>query len=73
MASQIGNTGDLEQKVEIRGEDEVAQLARTFNNMVLYLREMAGISEAIAGGDLSVKVNQPALIRAIRWAKPSVK
>jgi methyl-accepting chemotaxis protein len=57
VASQIGNTGDLEQKVEIRGEDEVAQLARTFNNMVLYLREMAGISEAIAGGDLSVEIN----------------
>jgi methyl-accepting chemotaxis protein len=57
VASQIGNTGDLEQKVEITGEDEVAQLARTFNNMVLYLREMAGISEAIAGGDLSVEIN----------------
>jgi methyl-accepting chemotaxis protein len=57
VAGQIGNTGDLEQKVEINGEDEVAQLARTFNNMVLYLREMAGISEAIAGGDLSVEIN----------------
>jgi methyl-accepting chemotaxis protein len=57
VAGQIGNTGDLEQKVEIGGEDEVAQLARTFNNMVLYLREMAGISEAIAGGDLSVEIN----------------
>ena len=57
VAGQIGNTGDLEQKVEIAGEDEVAQLARTFNNMVLYLREMAGISEAIAGGDLSVEIN----------------
>ena len=57
VAGQIGNAGDLEQKVEIGGEDEVAQLARTFNNMVLYLREMAGISEAIAGGDLSVEIN----------------
>ena len=57
IAEQIGNTGDLEQKVDINGEDEVAQLARTFNNMVMYLREMAGISEAIAGGDLSVEIN----------------
>ncbi|MGC2698151.1 MAG: methyl-accepting chemotaxis protein [Candidatus Angelobacter sp.] len=57
VAGQIGNAGDLDQKVEIAGEDEVAQLARTFNNMVLYLREMAGISEAIAGGDLSVEIN----------------
>ena len=57
VAGQIGNTGDLDQKVEINGEDEGAQLARTFNNMVLYLREMAGISEAISGGDLSVEIN----------------
>ena len=57
VAGQIGNTGDLDQKVEINGEDEIAQLAKTFNNMVLYLREMAGISEAIAGGDLSVEIN----------------
>jgi methyl-accepting chemotaxis protein len=57
VAGQIGDNGDLEQQVNIPGEDEVAQLARTFNNMVLYLREMAGISEAIAGGDLSVEIN----------------
>jgi methyl-accepting chemotaxis protein len=57
VAGQIGNAGDLEQQVNIIGEDEVAQLARTFNNMVQYLREMAGISEAIAGGDLSVEIN----------------
>jgi methyl-accepting chemotaxis protein len=57
VAGQIGNAGDLDQQVNIKGEDEVAQLARTFNNMVQYLREMAGISEAIAGGDLSVEIN----------------
>ena len=57
VAGQIGNAGDLEQQVNITGEDEVAQLARTFNNMVQYLREMAGISESIAGGDLSVEIN----------------
>jgi len=57
VAGQIGNAGDLEQKVEITGEDEVAQLAKTFNNMVQYLREMAGISESVAGGDLSVEIN----------------
>jgi methyl-accepting chemotaxis protein len=57
VAGQIGNSGDLEQRVEIRGEDEVAQLSRTFNSMVLYLREMAGVSESIAGGDLSVEIS----------------
>ncbi len=57
VASQIGNAGDLDQTVEISGEDEVAELARTFNNMVGYLREMASLSESIAGGDLSVEIN----------------
>jgi methyl-accepting chemotaxis protein len=57
VASQIANAGDLDSRVEINGEDEVAQLAITFNNMVQYLREMAGLSEAIAGGDLSVEIN----------------
>ena len=57
VAAQIADAGDLDQRVEISGEDEVARLALTFNNMVLYLREMAGLSEAIAGGDLSVEIN----------------
>jgi methyl-accepting chemotaxis protein len=57
VAGQISNAGDLESKVEIRGEDEAAKLAAAFNSMVLYLREMAGLSEAIAGGDLSVQIN----------------
>jgi methyl-accepting chemotaxis protein len=57
VAGQISNAGDLDSRVEIKGEDETAQLARAFNNMVLYLREMAGLSEAIAGGDLSVEIN----------------
>jgi methyl-accepting chemotaxis protein len=56
VAGQIADAGDLDQKVEIKGADEVAQLAHAFNNMVLYLREMAGLSEAIAGGDLSVEI-----------------
>jgi methyl-accepting chemotaxis protein len=57
VAGQIADAGDLDSKVDITGEDEAAQLARTFNKMVLYLREMAGLSESIAGGDLSVFIN----------------
>jgi len=57
VAGQIADTGDLEQQVEVTGEDEVAKLALAFNNMVLYLREMAALSESIAGGDLSVEIN----------------
>ena len=57
VSTQIAEAGDLDQRVDIRGEDEVARLSLTFNNMVLYLREMAGLSQAIAGGDLSVEIN----------------
>jgi methyl-accepting chemotaxis protein len=57
VSTQIAEAGDLDQRVDINGEDEVAKLSLTFNNMVLYLREMAGLSQAIAGGDLSVEIN----------------
>jgi methyl-accepting chemotaxis protein len=56
VARGIGNTGDLEHNIDLTREDEIGELARTFHKMVTYLKEMAGISEAIAGGDLSVDV-----------------
>ena len=56
VAQQIGNSGDLDHNVDMKREDEIGELARTFNSMVIYLKEMAGISEAIAGGDLAVQV-----------------
>jgi methyl-accepting chemotaxis protein len=56
VAQQIGETGDLEHEIDIRRDDEMGQLGRTFGRMVTYLREMASVSEAIAGGNLSVEV-----------------
>ncbi|HET7207659.1 MAG TPA: methyl-accepting chemotaxis protein [Terriglobales bacterium] len=56
VAQQIANTGDLDHNIDIKRDDELGELARTFGNMVKYLREMATLSEAIAGGDLSVQV-----------------
>ena len=57
VSGKIANSGDLDQKVEIHSQDEIGELARTFNNMVDYLREMAAVSQAIAGGDLSTEIN----------------
>ena len=57
VARQIGESGDLEHNIDIRGQDEVGQLARTFDSMVKYLKEMATVSEAIAGGNLTVEVH----------------
>jgi methyl-accepting chemotaxis protein len=56
VARGIGNTGDLEHNIDLSRDDEIGELARSFHKMVTYLKEMAGISEAIAGGDLSVDV-----------------
>ena len=57
VARQIGESGDLDHNIDVRGQDEIGQLARTFDSMVKYLKEMASVSEAIAGGNLSVEVH----------------
>jgi methyl-accepting chemotaxis protein len=56
VAQQIGESGDLDHEIDIRRDDEIGRLGRTFGGMVTYLKEMAGVSEAIAGGNLSVEV-----------------
>ena len=56
VSRQIGDTGDLEHSIDVKREDEIGELARSFAKMVTYLKEMAGVSEAIAGGDLMVEV-----------------
>jgi methyl-accepting chemotaxis protein len=56
VAQQIANNGDLEHHIDVQREDEIGQLSRTFGNMVTYLKEMASVSEAIAGGNLTVEV-----------------
>jgi len=56
VAEQIGQAGDLDHEINIKRDDEIGQLARTFTGMVQYLREMASVSEAIAGGNLTVEV-----------------
>ena len=56
VAREVGDKGDLDQKIDIESKDEIGTLAQTFRNMVIYFREMATVSEAIAGGDLSVEV-----------------
>ncbi len=55
VARGIGDTGDLEHNIDVTRSDEIGELARTFQKMVTYLKEMAGVSESIAGGDLRVE------------------
>jgi methyl-accepting chemotaxis protein len=56
VARQIGEAGDLDHKIDIQRADEIGQLGRSFDGMVKYLKEMAALSEAIAGGNLRVDV-----------------
>jgi methyl-accepting chemotaxis protein len=56
VAREIGDSGDLDQNIDIHRNDEIGALATTFNNLVAYLKEMASVSMAVAEGDLSVEV-----------------
>ncbi|MEP6643135.1 MAG: HAMP domain-containing methyl-accepting chemotaxis protein [Acidobacteriaceae bacterium] len=56
VAQQIATAGNLDHAIDINRKDEIGQLALTFISMVTYLKEMAAVSEAIAGGNLTVEV-----------------
>lgn len=49
--------GELDADIKIVSKDELGVLADAFREMVLYLKNMAHIAEAIAEGDLSKEVN----------------
>src|SRR5271154_5869112 len=57
VAQEIGDSGDLDQNIDIHRNDEIGALATTFNNMVAYLKEMAAVSMAVAEGDLTVEIS----------------
>jgi methyl-accepting chemotaxis protein len=56
VAHSIGESGDLDQSIDIHRDDEVGILASNFNKMIVHLKEMAAVSAAIAEGQLSVSV-----------------
>ena len=53
---EIGQTGDLDHHIDSARKDEIGELARTFGAMLNYLKGMSATSEAIAGGDLTVRI-----------------
>jgi methyl-accepting chemotaxis protein len=52
-AAQGIAAGELDQEIAVRGHDELADMARSFADMVAYLKEVAGVADALAHGDLS--------------------
>jgi methyl-accepting chemotaxis protein len=57
VAHRIGETGNLEQSIDIHRQDEVGLLAENFNKMIAHLKDMADVSAAIAEGQLSITVH----------------
>ncbi len=56
VAREIGESGDLEQSLAIERKDEIGDLAATFQNMIHSLKDMAAITVAVAGGDLTASI-----------------
>jgi PAS domain S-box-containing protein len=52
----LAKTGDLSQLVEVDTKDEVGQLSRSFQDMMNWMKEMAGVVSSIAEGNLDQKV-----------------
>jgi methyl-accepting chemotaxis protein len=48
--------GDVEQEIEVKSKDEVGQLGVAFQDLVTYVKGIAGNANRIAAGDLSVPV-----------------
>jgi methyl-accepting chemotaxis protein len=56
VAHEIGSAGDLDHNIDIHRDDEIGKLADNFRTMVAHLKRMAGISAAVAEGELTVEV-----------------
>ncbi len=49
-------TGDADVTVDYQSKDEIGELADSFRNLTIYLKEMASIASAIGDGNLTVDV-----------------
>ncbi|WP_322818863.1 methyl-accepting chemotaxis protein [Tepidiforma sp.] len=49
--------GDVDVAVDIRSNDELGAMARAFERMTAYLREMVGVAKEVAAGNLAVSVS----------------
>jgi methyl-accepting chemotaxis protein len=56
-AAERLSQGDLEVRAHADTRDEIGRLAVAFQASIAYLKEMAGVAEEVAGGNLSVTVN----------------
>ncbi|MGI8863393.1 MAG: HD domain-containing phosphohydrolase [Solirubrobacteraceae bacterium] len=55
-AAKAISQGDIDQRVPVRGGDELGQMAADFDGMIDYLRSTVTIAETIAAGNLDVEI-----------------
>jgi len=48
--------GDVNQQVSYESQDEIGRLNASFRNLIVYMKDLAGVSERIANNDLTVTV-----------------
>ena len=51
------SAGDVSQQVHVNSKGEIGQLARSFGEMVNYIRKMVSVAEAVSHGDLTQEVH----------------
>jgi methyl-accepting chemotaxis protein len=56
QAAEALAEGDVDQDVTVAGRDEVGRTAGALQTLVDHLREMAGVADRVAGGELTVEV-----------------
>ncbi len=54
--ADVISTGDLDQEITIRSNDEIGALASSFRRLIDYMRNLAGAAEQIASKDLTVQI-----------------
>ena len=56
VAAEGLSRGELDQRIEVRSNDELGRMAVSFRSMIAYQQDMARVANAIAQGDLTQNV-----------------
>jgi methyl-accepting chemotaxis protein len=58
VAQEVGETGDLDQPLNTSRKDEIGALAKSFEHMMNYLKEMAAAADCISKGQLGAQIHR---------------
>ncbi len=52
----VAKSGDVEREITVDSKDEIGRLAAAYSSLLDYMKNMAGVTERVAAGDLTVEV-----------------